>query len=62
MAHVFAFLRAYNRRSKLNPSLRLAAGVSGSRQASPTKQTVTSRPRTPVGPLVARIPAWAVLA
>lgn len=31
MAHVFAFLRAYNRRSRLNPSLRLAAGVSGSR-------------------------------
>ena len=31
MAHVFAFLRAYNRRAKLNPSLRLAAGVSGSR-------------------------------
>jgi transposase len=31
MAHVFAFLRAYNRRSKLNPSLRLATAVSGSR-------------------------------
>jgi len=31
MAHVFAFLRAYNRRSFLNPSLKLAAGVSGSR-------------------------------
>lgn len=31
MTHVFAFLRAYNRRAKLNPSLRLAAGVSGSR-------------------------------
>ena len=31
MAHVFAFLRAYNRRSTLNPSLRLAAAVSGSR-------------------------------
>jgi len=31
MAHVFAFLRAYNRRAKLNPSLRLPAGVSGSR-------------------------------
>ncbi len=31
MAHVFAFLRAYNRRSKLNPSLKPAAGVSGSR-------------------------------
>ena len=31
MAHVFAFLRNFNRRSKLNPSLRLAAGVSGSR-------------------------------
>ncbi len=33
MAHVFAFLRAYNRRAKLNPSLTLAAGVSGSRSA-----------------------------
>jgi transposase len=33
MTHVFAFLRAYNRRAKLNPSLRLAAGVSGSRSA-----------------------------
>jgi transposase len=31
MAHVFAFLRAYNRRSKLNPSLKPAAGVSRSR-------------------------------
>ena len=31
MAHVFAFLRAYNRRTTLNPSLRLATGVSGSR-------------------------------
>ena len=31
MAHVFAFLRAYNRRSKLNPSLNLATGVSESR-------------------------------
>ena len=31
MVHVIAFMRAYNRRSKLNPSLRLAAGVSGSR-------------------------------
>lgn len=31
MAHVFAFLRAYNRRAKFNPSLRLAPGVSGSR-------------------------------
>jgi len=29
MTHVFAFLRAYNRRSKLHPSLRLASGVSG---------------------------------
>lgn len=31
MTHVFAFLRAYNRRSKLNPSLRLATAVSESR-------------------------------
>jgi hypothetical protein len=31
MAHVASFLRAYNRRAKLNPSLRIAAGVSGSR-------------------------------
>ncbi len=31
MTHVFAFLRAFNRRSKLNPSLRLATAVSGSR-------------------------------
>jgi len=31
MGHVHAFLRAYNRRSKLNPSLKPAAGVSGSR-------------------------------
>ena len=31
MAHVFAFLRAYNRRSKLNPSLRPAVAVSESR-------------------------------
>jgi len=31
MVQVVAFLRAYNQRKKLNPSLRLAAGVSGSR-------------------------------
>jgi transposase len=31
MAQVASFLRAYNRRAKLNPSLRIAAGVSGSR-------------------------------
>ncbi len=31
MAHVASFLRAYNRRSKLNPSLRIAVAVSGSR-------------------------------
>jgi transposase len=33
MTHVVSFLRAYNRRAKLNPSLRLATGVSGSRSA-----------------------------
>ena len=33
MAHVFAFLRAYNRRTKLNPSLAVAVGVSKSRSA-----------------------------
>ena len=31
MVQVVAFLRAYNQRKKLNPSLKLAAGVSGSR-------------------------------
>lgn len=31
MAHVVAFMRAYNRREKLNPSLRTAVAVSGSR-------------------------------
>ena len=31
MVQVVAFLRAYNQRKKLNPSLRLAVGVSGSR-------------------------------
>jgi transposase len=31
MVHVFAFLRGYNRRAKLNPSLRLATAVSESR-------------------------------
>ena len=31
MVQVVAFLRAYNQRKKFNPSLRLAAGVSGSR-------------------------------
>ena len=31
MVQVAAFLRAYNQRKKLNPSLKLAAGVSGSR-------------------------------
>jgi transposase len=31
MVQVVAFMRAYNRRKKLNPSLKLAAGVSGSR-------------------------------
>jgi transposase len=31
MVQVVAFLRAFNQRKKLNPSLRLAAGVSGSR-------------------------------
>jgi hypothetical protein len=31
IAHVFAVLGAYNRRAKLNPSLRPATGVSGSR-------------------------------
>jgi transposase len=30
MAHVVAFMRAYNRREKLNPSLRIAVAVSGS--------------------------------
>jgi transposase len=33
MAHVVAFLRAYNRRERLNPSLRPAVAVSGSRSA-----------------------------
>lgn len=33
MAHVVAFLRAYNRRERLNPSLRTAVAVSGSRSA-----------------------------
>jgi transposase len=31
MVQVVAFLRAYNQRKKLNPSLKIAAGVSGSR-------------------------------
>lgn len=31
MVHVIAFMRAYNRRGKLNPSLRTAVAVSGSR-------------------------------
>src|SRR5574337_424842 len=31
MAHVVAFMRSYNRRKKLNPSLRPAVAVSGSR-------------------------------
>ena len=31
MVKVVAFLRAYNQRKKLNPSLMLAAGISGSR-------------------------------
>ena len=31
MVQVLAFMRAYNQRKKLNPSLKLAAGVSGSR-------------------------------
>jgi transposase len=31
MAQVVAFLRAFNQRRKLNPSLKLATGVSGSR-------------------------------
>jgi transposase len=31
MEHVAAFLRAYNRRAKLNPSLRIAIPVRGSR-------------------------------
>jgi hypothetical protein len=30
MIQVLAFLRAYNQRKKLNPSLRLAVGASGS--------------------------------
>lgn len=33
MVHVASFLRAYNRRAKLNPSLRIATGVSESRSA-----------------------------
>jgi hypothetical protein len=31
VVHVVGFMRAYNRRKKLNPSLRLAVAVSGSR-------------------------------
>jgi len=31
MVQVVAFMRAYNQKKKLNPSLKLAAGVSGSR-------------------------------
>jgi transposase len=42
MTHVASFLRAYNRRTKLNPSLRLAAGASGSRSVV-SKKSVTDR-------------------